>query len=138
MTAKELSQLYYLNKEIEQDKYRLAELEAAATNISVKVTGLPHVSGIGNKTALAVEIADLKEIIEIKNRQCIIEYNRLMRYVNSIDDSLMRQIVTLRHINGLSWRQVALHVGGGNTEISVRVAYKRFVDKSCNECNARE
>lgn len=132
MTVKDLSQLYYLNREIEQDKRRLAELETAATSSSAKITGLPHVQSLGDKTAIAAEIADCRAVIEAKNKLCIIEYNRLMRYVNGIDDSQMRQIISLRHINGLSWRQVAMSVGGGNTEGGVRLAYKRFLDRREN------
>lgn len=126
MTIGEVSQLYYLNREIVQDKERLAELEAAATSTSARITGLPHAPGIADKTALAAEIADLREVVELKARRSILEYDRLMRYVNGIDDSLMRQIITLRHVNGFSWRQVAMHIGGGNTEDGVRMRHKRF------------
>ena len=41
MTKKEMSQLFHLNREIERDKARLAELEAAATGITQRITGLP-------------------------------------------------------------------------------------------------
>ena len=128
MTAKELSQLFYLNREIEQDKMRLAELEAAATSTTAKITGLPFVSAIADKTAIAAEIADIQAEIEAKNRLCIIEYNRLMRYIASVDDSLIRQILSLRFVNGFSWRQVAMSIGGGNTEDGVRMACNRFLE----------
>ena len=39
MTIKELSQLYHLNQEIKQEKYRLQELEAAATGTAAKISG---------------------------------------------------------------------------------------------------
>jgi len=43
MTLKELSQLYYLNREIEMDKKRLAELQQKAYNISSsKISGEPR------------------------------------------------------------------------------------------------
>ena len=38
MTLKELSQLYYLNREIEMDKKRLQELEIMAVSISPNLT----------------------------------------------------------------------------------------------------
>ena len=134
MTREELSRLYNLNREIEQDKQRLDELRAAATDTSAKITGLPHVGSIADKTALAAEIADTVSIIEAKQQMCVAEYNRLCRYIASIDDSLMRQIISLRFINGLSWRQVAYHVGGNNTEESVRQAFSRFM-KTCHKCH---
>ena len=41
MTLKELSQLYYLNREIEMDKRRLQELEAQAVSCTPNLTGMP-------------------------------------------------------------------------------------------------
>ena len=127
MTQKELSQLYWLNKEIARDKERLAELEAAATNTAVKISGLPHVSGISSKTAIAAEIADIRAVIEAKTTMSVVEYNRINRYIAGVDDSLIRQILSLRYISGLSWRQVAAAIGGGNTEDSVRMAHNRYL-----------
>lgn len=127
MTKKELSQLYWLNREIDENKARLAELEAAATNTAVKISGLPHVAGISDKTAIAAEIADVREIIKAKTAISVVEYNRINRYIASVDDSLMRQILSLRYINGLSWQQVAMSIGGGNTEDGVRMAHNRYL-----------
>ncbi|MFV0351417.1 MAG: hypothetical protein ACK5JF_03785 [Oscillospiraceae bacterium] len=110
MTAKELSQLYYLNREIDQDKQRLAELEAAATSTTPKISGLPHASGISDKVGLAAEIADLKSTIEAKAHITIALYNRIHRFAASLDDSLMRQVITLKYANCLTWYQVAQHV----------------------------
>lgn len=130
MTIKELSQLYYLNREIEREQLRIRELEDAATNTAAKITGLPHTGSISNNTAIAAQIADCRTIVEAKQRAAVAEYNRLMRYIAGIDDSLMRQIISLRYINGLEWRQVAEHIGGNNTEDSVRKAVNRFLIKN--------
>lgn len=129
MTKKELSQLYYLNREIEQDKQRLRELEAAATNTNSKITGMPHAAGISDKTSLAAEIAYLRGVTEAKIQQLYYEYRRLIDYINGIDDSRIRQILSLRFINGMSWRQISFSVGGGNTADSVRKACERFLEK---------
>ena len=127
MTKAELSQLYYLNREIETEQRRIAELETKATNISAKVSGMPGVSGISDKTAIAAEIADCKAIVQAKAEQCIHEYNRLCRYIAGVDDSFIRQILQYRYIAGLSWTQVAMRIGGGNTPDGVRMAHDRFL-----------
>ena len=49
MTKKELSQFYYLKKEIKEQQRRLAELEAVAINCSTEITGLPTGTGISDK-----------------------------------------------------------------------------------------
>ena len=49
MTLKELSQLYYLNREIEMDQRRLRELEARALPGAQVITGMPHGTGVVDK-----------------------------------------------------------------------------------------
>lgn len=130
MTSKELSNLFFLNLEISQEKERLKTLEEAATNTTAKISGLPHVSAAFDKTDIAAEIADTKAIIKHKNDEAVIEYRRLMRYIAKIDDSLIRQIITLRYVDGKSWTNIAMDIGGGNTPDSVRMAHSRFLKKN--------
>lgn len=128
MTLKELSQLYYLNREIEMDKKRLQELEIKAVSIAPNITGMPHSPGLSDKVGrYAAEIADLKGIIEAKHQQCLYERSRLERYISSLDDSLLRQIFTYRFVNGLPWEQVAACVGGGNSAGSVKMMCYRYL-----------
>lgn len=130
MTLKELSQLYYLNREIEMDQRRLRELEARALPGAQVITGMPHGSGVADIVGrYAAEIADLRGIIEAKHQQCLYERSRLERYIAGIDDSLLRQIFTYRFVNGLPWLQVAACIGGSNTADSVRVACNRYIEK---------
>ena len=49
MTLKELSQLYYLNREMEMDQRRLRELEAKALPGAQVITGMPHGTGVVDK-----------------------------------------------------------------------------------------
>lgn len=128
MTNKELSQLYWLNREICTDKQKLAELKSAATSTALKVTGLPHVTRTSDKTAIGTDIAYLEKVIQFKIDRTVAEYERITIYINNIDDSLVRQVMSLRHINGLSWKQVAARIGGGNTEESVRKIHDRFLN----------
>lgn len=134
MTVKELSQLYYLNREIEADQQRLDELEAMVSSPkSPNYDGMPHAPGYSDSLSrMVAEIVDLKALIAAKQIQCIHERNRLERYISSIPDSLTRQIFALRFINGLNWYQTAMHVGGGNTEEGVRQRVYRYL-KSTQE-----
>ena len=131
MTRKELSQLYYLNREIEQDKQRLAELESAATSPGSQITGLPHASGISDKTGrYAILIGELRDEIDKKILRTVEMYGELTEYISSIDDSFIRQILTLRCVDGFTWEQCAAHMGCGNTWKNIANTYYRFVDKS--------
>lgn len=129
MTVQELSQLYYLNREIELDQRRLQELEAHAyAPTGANLTGMPRNPSVNrNMEKYAAEIVDLKAIIAAKQLQCIHERNRLERYIADVEDSLTRWILTLRFINGLPWEQVALHIGGGNTTEGVKKRCYRYL-----------
>lgn len=133
MTKKELSQLYYLRREIAQEQRRLKELEKATETGSGKITGLPPIQGMAAPAELVAQIADSRAVISAKLELAGVEYNRLCRYITGVDDSLMRQILTQRFIEGKSWRQVARAIGGGNTEDSVKKAFYRYL-KSCPDC----
>ena len=106
------------------------ELEAAATSITQNISGMPGSGRKSDKTAIAVEIADLENIIRCKKEMCIAHYNRIMRYVASIDDSLIRQVITYRHVDMMKWRDIAQKIGGGNSEDGIRMAYKRYLEKA--------
>jgi len=131
MTIQELSQLYWLNREIEHDTERLRELETASQPGAQVLTGMPRGNMTSDKVGrYAAEIADLKCIIGAKLTQCVYERSRLERYIASVPDSLTRQILTLRFVNGLTWRQVAMCIGGGNTEDAVRKTCSRYLEST--------
>ena len=132
MTKKELSQLYYLNREIERDEERLEALRAKVSAPgSPGYDGMPKSPSFENRLERYIaEIVDLEAIIQAKITQCLHERNRLERYIAEIPDSLTRQIFQLRFINGLTWVQIAFDVGGGNTEGSVKMICYRYIKKS--------
>ena len=55
--------------------------------------------------------------------------NDVQVYINSIEDSHTRRIVSMRYIDGMTWRQIAYNIGGGNTEDAVRKTVDRFLNK---------
>lgn len=131
MTLKELSQLYYLNREIERDQERLEKLRASASAPGApNYDGMPKSPSFENRLERYIaEIVDLEAIIQAKITQCLHERNRLERYIAEIPDSLTRQIFHLRFINGLTWVQIAFSVGGGNTEEGVRKRVYRYLEQ---------
>lgn len=128
MTVKEMSQLYHLNREIEQLEKQLEELECLAEGTTQVITGMPHGGGTSDKVGrYAVRIADLQSMIDNRKARCWDELRRLNAYIDDVEDSLTRQILTLRYVNGLSWQQVADNVGGANTEDSVKKICYRYL-----------
>ena len=132
MTLKELSQLYWLNREIEADQKRLEELEALiGSPSSPQLTGMPHApNSFDSKTErLVAEIVDLQAIIATKQIQCIHERARLERWINDIPDSVTRLIFRYRFVNGLQWGQVAAFIGEGTTPDRAKKICYRYIDR---------
>ena len=128
MTKKELSQLYYLKKEIKEQQKRIKELEAAAISCSGNINGLPSWTEVSDKTGnYAAQIADLKSLLDLNLKKCFYELNRLNRYIQSVEDSQMRMILTLRYVNGLTWRQIAKSMGVAGDGSTERKKLNRFL-----------
>lgn len=131
MTLKELSQLYYLNREIAADQKRLDELNRMiGAPSSPPISDMPRAPhSVESKVErLAAEIIDLQAIIAARQIQCIHERARLERWINEIPDSLTREIFKCRFVECMSWLQVARSVGGSNTEGSVKMICYRYLD----------
>lgn len=60
--------------------------------------------------------------------------SEIREMVDGIEDEFIKAIITYRFIDGLSWRQVAFKMGGGNTEASVLMAYRRYANKYFKSC----
>jgi hypothetical protein len=128
MSKKDLSQLYCLDREIKMQKKRLSELESKVISCSMNISGMPQGKGVFDKVGeYGAEIADLRELIELNIKRCFHELNRITRYINAVDDSFIRGILTARYVMKLSWTRVAAEVGGNNTSDSVRKAHDRFL-----------
>lgn len=56
--------------------------------------------------------------------------NEVEEYIDSIDDSRIRRLITLRFIDDLSWIKVACRMGKNHTADGCRMALERFLAKN--------
>ena len=136
MTKSDLEQIYYLNRELKMWETELERVRCKSL-VGSPLPGNSHGSGVSDKVADRAE-----RIIELENR-IIAKRDEIQRLrdeavacIESIQDSLTRQIIYYRCVSLMSWRRVAYEVGGNNTEESVKKIYYRFFgkQKSCPEC----
>lgn len=105
MTKQELSQCYWINREIEQ---LTRELEGLDGYKAPKLDGMPRSKEVDDSTAkITIQRAELHRLISLKIEECMIARARIERYINTVDSSEIRMILRLRHINGLTWEQMA-------------------------------
>lgn len=106
----------------------IQKLQSEAENTTQNLTGMPSSGNVSDKVGqIATDIAFYKVLIECDKQKCKEEYNKLHEYIQSIDDSLTRQIFTLRFIEGKSWFEVADAIG--SSEYSVKHICYRYIKK---------
>jgi len=160
VTVKELSQLYYLNREvklyqdrleqleqeIDEDERTLALLESSATSLlSPSFDCMPKGNSLSNKlesnviqiTTLKDKINQKKELrsscatsIHAKQILCLTERNILEKYIADLPTSLLRLIFTYRFVDGLTWAEVSDKIGMKTTEDSVKKMCYRYIAES--------
>lgn len=133
MTRKQLSQIFYLEKEQKMWEEKLRELEAASLIKGQEITGMPFANT--NETSdkvmsLVIRKQTIATIIEEIQERIDKQKEEIYEYINTVDDSLLRQIVVYRCVSCMNWVQVANRIGGGNTAESVRKIYERSIPKS--------
>ena len=120
MTKKELMQCYYLNREIMHDTEELVNLKILARGDDGIVTD-------------EEEIKRQERVIVEKIRSCNQLKARIDKFLNSIDDSLTRQIFYYRYVKCMSWKKVSYMTGGYNSEEGVRKIAERYLKANSNK-----
>ena len=131
VSKQDLGGLYYLKKEIELQKRRIKELEAKAASCNQPITDLPSDSRISDKVGnYAAQIADLKNLLDRNCERRMCELNILERYIQSVDDPLIRQIMQFRFAKGYRWSKIAWKVDGNNSIDALKKKLYRFLEKN--------
>lgn len=132
MTLNELSNYPYIVTAIERYKKELAELyDDSAGLMSPDMSGMPHgKGGAGDKISCGYEKNE-KAITEIQKKISAYKekLHKLQYFFASIEDDQTLQIFELRFKYSLNWEQVAAHLGGNNTENTVKKACYRYLEK---------
>lgn len=90
-----------------------------------KIHGFPSRDYSKAKTLLMTRKASLHSL-EAEIEQMIVD---VQLFINGIENSHDRRIVTMRVVDGLPFKQIARKMGGGNTEDGVRQAYNRIINR---------
>lgn len=133
MTLHDFSKLLYLRKEIIVEQKHLEELEKAIVMQQITLPDLPDICLQSSDSEIQAELERCKQLIERCMKKSIHEYKKLILYILNIKDSMIRQIMFLRFIQGHTWVQVAAEIGGGNSPDSIRMMVKRYLAKYSTE-----
>lgn len=92
---------------------------------SIRIEGFPYADYEKRRRSLQSYLLKLAEMEE----NLLELTNQAEEYINSIEDSRMRQIIRYRFIDKLTWNEVADKLGGNATEGSIKMAVARFFEK---------
>lgn len=141
VTKQTLEQYYDLPREIEEVQTKINQLERYIDKINedgnvidtvsggeggiqhFKIEGFPEKEYNKKKLLLLTRKSMLMQLQD----QLLEQTNEIESFIAGITDSRMRRIINLRYVERLSWNDVAIKIGGGNTEDSIRMAFNRFI-----------
>ena len=135
-----------LEKQIEKLEKRICEIEngeVAKDKVrgglggiqNFTIEGIPTKEYQKKKMELYIKkelLTRRKETLKTLELEILRQLSDIEEFINSLSDSYIRQIVTLRVINGLTWSEVAAKIGSGTTEDSVRMMFNRCIEQSCS------
>ena len=121
-------------KDIIEIKDEICELRAKAEKVNQSISGMPRAeSGNGDKVATySLKIAEKTKELEHKQIKAKKERQRIIDFLDTVDNVLVKQAIQYRFLNILPWIKVAYFLGGGNTDESARKMVERYLDKNQN------
>ena len=119
----QLKQLRYLKGEVILLTQRLELLETEITeNTRCRWRGRATLE-------YGAQLVALRDALAARRATCMAQLGALHRYIDSIDDSRMRQIMASRYVDGLSWKEVAARIGERDEQYPRRL-HNRFLLQS--------
>lgn len=97
---------------------------------SQNIDGMPfqHTNETSDKVAdTAIDIVGKTEVVKKIKADIEKHKEEVYRYIATVDDSILRQIIKYRCIDLMSWAKVARMIGGGNTADGLRMMFNRSI-----------
>lgn len=143
MTAKEktlkwrLERYIYIQPAIERLEQKVNEAYGSYFRCSVQSSNGPGWTQINESIGGYDNIGHAQERIAEMRAEVYalgMEKEEVEKLVDSISDLRIRQIISSRYLDGKAWREVVIALGSRESESSVKMAAKRFLEKSCDKC----
>ena len=111
MDQKRMDHLRHINREIIQQKNRLQKLRALRQGRVRQAPGLPSLTPQDAQERYAVQLRELEESAARHLEKCLEEAQALQDFIQGVEDSQTRQLLSLRYLACLTWQQVAFRMG---------------------------
>ncbi len=129
MTVYDLQQLVYLEQLIQCEQDRLDELRDQAGLHSPGLSDMPKAPGAKDKLGeLVPKIVDQEAEIQANIKKYSDTRERILRFINHIQNPRIKLIIIKRFINQQSWPDIANDIGGKETEYTVKQCVYRYLE----------
>ena len=129
MKIYDLQQLVYLEKLIQCEQDRLDELRDQAGLHSPGLSDMPKAPGAKDKLGeLVPKIVDQEAEIQANIKKYSDTRERILRFINHIQNPRIKLIIIKRFINQQSWPDIANDIGGKETEYTVKQCVYRYLE----------
>lgn len=124
-----LQQLNELRKESGIIKNIKEEIETFADSIpGGNISGMPSAKSVGNsKEKRYISYLADKEKLQKRYEKMLYKHSETIEYINQIQDETLYNIFRYRFIKNYHWNKVAMLIGGGNTEDTVRMQVNYYL-----------
>jgi hypothetical protein len=128
MTVDELSQIYYINKEIRSLQLELAQLRQKNFYKSNTLSDMP---GKGESADQATEYINdvmiLEGLLQYNLSKLQKEKQKAEEFIENVSDAQTRLIIRLRVVNNMKWEDIGKELGYERTTVSKKF-YEYFKD----------
>lgn len=138
MTREELDKLQNLQKEINVIKMQISSIDIPFCHD--KVVGSDSVFPYTKRSftvkgydfdSYYAKLDRLNKKLEKKLNDLMDERDKITSFIETIEDPMLRMILTLKHINGLTWEQIGTKIGYSPRQC--RRKYKNFIERMESE-----
>lgn len=131
-----LKQMRYINSEIMTIETQIADLKPLNSMDKVKgsTSEFPYTATSFQISGVDIEdynrrVRRLKSKLVKKKDELLKLQEETQKFIDKIEDSFVRQIITLRYSEGLSWNDIAAKMGNNYSKDSLRKTSERFLKK---------
>ncbi|MBS6645872.1 MAG: DUF1492 domain-containing protein [Clostridiaceae bacterium] len=126
MSVEELSQIYYINKEIKSLQLELAQLRQKNFYKPNVITDMPRGGEHEEQNLEYVnDVMMLEDLINYSLRKLQYERKKIEEFLNTVEDADLRLIMRLRAVNNMKWEDIGRELGMERTTVSKKF-YKYF------------
>ena len=90
-----------------------------------KIEGFPY----AEYGRLKERLYNRKATLQSLENEIMDKIDEIEKFIKSVDDSRMRRIISFRFIDGMTWEQVGINMGGGNNADTMKKAFYRFMEE---------